>query len=650
MSEKKNIRLLAAIMFADMVGYTRLMQEDEQEAKRLRDRQRKVVDDQILMHNGQVMQYYGDGTLSMFGSAIEAVNAAKDIQLELQNDPKVPLRIGIHLGDVVYDDEGIYGDAVNISAKVQSLGVPGSVMISEKIFDEIKNHPGLRVEAFGQHELKNVFQRIGIFALAHEGLEVPDQKYIENITGSYENSLAVLPFANFSHEPDNEYFSDGITEEIINALVKVKGLEVASRTSVFAYKGANKDIRQIGKELNVSCVLEGSVRRAGDKVRVTAQLINTSDGFHRWSEVFDREMKDIFKVQDEIARKIADELKANFDSKSSEKIYEASTDSVVAYNNYLRGLFYWNKRTPEAVEKAISYFDKAICACNTYTNAYSAMAKCYTYLGATGQIAGKEAYQKAEEYALEAVAINNERADSYAALGFVNLFFNWDLSQAEAQFRKAITLEPDNLDARIGLGYYYRATGDFEKMQHHLKAATKIDPLSLPTKLELARAYAIVGKFNKSLKLYDEILELDPLFRSAYEAKALTYVDMGDFENGIKEIKRYLEYVDVPQKGATQLGYIAALQGDIESAQKYIGQLRERQKHESQRNLSIDFATIYAALGQKEEALKYIEDAIDHRVGSVIFLRSFSPLNNLKEEPEFRKLLERIKPEEPAAV
>ena len=176
MHEKNSIRLLAAIMFTDMVGYTKLMQEDEQKAKAQRDRQRNVVDDMIARNRGQVMQYYGDGILSMFGSALNAVNCAKDIQLKLKEEPKVDLRIGIHLGDVVYDDEGIYGDAVNIAARIQSLSISGGVLFSGKVFDEIKNHPGIRVEAYGDHELKNVFNKVSLYALANPGLAVPEQE------------------------------------------------------------------------------------------------------------------------------------------------------------------------------------------------------------------------------------------------------------------------------------------------------------------------------------------------------------------------------------------------------------------------------------------------------------------------------------------
>ena len=568
MAENSNIRLLAAIMFADMVGYTKLMQNDEQKAKELRDRQRAVIEGCILKHQGQIMQYYGDGTLSMFGSALNAVKCAKEIQLALIEEPKVPLRIGLHMGDVVYDDEGIYGDAVNIAARVQGLGTPGSVMLSGKVFDEIKNHPGVRVEAFGEHELKNVSDPVGIYALTNEGIEVPKQSYIRDITGSNRNSVAVLPFANFSASEENEYFSDGITEEIINSLVKVKGLQVASRTSVFAFKNAQKDIRKIGRELNVATVLEGSVRLAGERVRVTAQLIKTEDGFHVWSENFDREMKDIFGVQDEISQKIADKLESNFVFDTSRKLYEASTDSVVAYNNYLQGLFYWNKRTPEGAKKAIEYFENALNKCSTYTNAYSGLANCYAFLGTIGHMQGKQAFVKAEEFANKAIELNNSRADSYISLGYVNLFYKWDFEAADSNFRKAITLEPENEEARLALSFYNRVIGRMDKMLEQAKAAVKIAPLSLPALSDLARSLTIVENFEEALETYDKIIDLDPYFRSAYEGKALVYIFQEDFKNALKQIKKYIKLMKGPNKGGTQLGYLAALMGDKRKPKK----------------------------------------------------------------------------------
>ncbi len=637
-----NFRLLAAIMFADMVGYTRMMQADEQQAKTLRDRQRQVIDDRILKYRGQVMQYYGDGTLSMFASALDAVNSAREIQQELDKDPQVPLRVGIHIGDVVYDDEGIYGDAVNVAARVQGLGIPGSVMISGKVFDEIKNHPGIKVQAFGEHELKNVFNPVSIFAIANDGVKVPNHEHIRDLTGSNENSVAVLPFANFSSSPDNEYFSDGITEEIINSLVKVNGLQVASRTSVFAFKNTQKDIRQIGKELNVATVLEGSVRLAGERVRVTAQLINTDDGFHIWSENFDREMKDIFAVQDEIAQKIADKLEANFTFDADKKLYEASTDSIVAYNAYLQGLFYWNKRNPESIRKAIGFYEKAIEKCTTYTAAYSGLANAYTFLGTIGHMQGAEAFPKAEEYALKSIELNNARADSYTALGYVNLFYHWNFDAADSNFRKAITLEPENEEARTAFAIHNRIIGRYDKMLTQAKAAVKIAPLSLPSMVDLGRAYTLVKEYDKALELFDKVIELDSNHRAAYEGKSFLYAEMQEFDKALKYANKYIGKIKGKNVGGTQLGYIKAQMGDFEGASENLKLIQKRQEESPELNLSLDFAVVYASMNEEDKMFEYLNKAVDDKMGAVLFINSIPAFTKFAHDDRYIAILEKI--------
>ncbi|MEQ8524367.1 adenylate/guanylate cyclase domain-containing protein [Gracilimonas sp.] len=642
MAQTNNIRLLAAIMFADIVGYSKMMQEDEESAKAVRDHQRSVIEEYLLKYHGQVMQYYGDGTLIMFGSALDAVNCAKEIQAELRKEPKVPLRIGIHIGDVVYDDEGIYGDAVNVAARVQSLGITGSVMISGKVFDEVKNHPGIRVEAFGEHELKNIYIPISIYALADRGLEIPKQSYIEELTGSTQKSIAVLPFSNFSSEPDNEYFSDGITEEIINTLTRVKDLRVASRTSVFAYKKVTKDIRDIGKELNVAAILEGSVRKAGNRIRVTAQLINADDGFHIWSENFEGELKDIFTVQDEIARKIVGRLEDSFTEQDKGRLYESPTQNIDAYNYYLQGLFYWNKRSPETVRKAITFFEKAIDECNTYTNAYSYLANCYTYLGTIGHMSGEKAFTKAEKNALKAIEINNSRADSYIALGFVNLFFKWDFYTAESNLRKAITMEPNSSEARQALSFYNRIVGRFDKMLQQAEAAAKIDPLSLPALLELGRAHWVVGNYEKALNSFNEALDLDPVFRAALEGKALVYMSQKKYDKALRAAKKYIDLIDSKHKGGSQLACIYALMGDKKRTEESIELIKKRAQDQPNQNLTLDFAMVYAALGDKDLAFKYLNKALKNRLGSLLLIKTLPVIRNLQDDPRFDELVDKI--------
>ena len=308
MPTKKN-RRIAAIMFTDIVGYTALMQKDETAAMAMRVRHRSTFQKNHDAHAGEIVQYYGDGTLSTFSSAVKAVECAISIQQALQKEKPVPIRIGLHLGDIVFDGTEVYGDGVNLSSRIESLGVAGSILLSGKLNDELKNQPHVSTKSLGYFELKNIAKPIEIFAVANDGIMVPDPSDLKDVPKKETKTIAVLPFVNMSSNPENEYFSDGMTEEIINALAKIKGLKVTSRTSSFYFKNKNIPISKIGQDLNVSTILEGSIRLSGKKMRITAQLIDVVDDFHFWSETFNRSVEDIFAVQDEVSLLIADMLR-----------------------------------------------------------------------------------------------------------------------------------------------------------------------------------------------------------------------------------------------------------------------------------------------------------------------------------------------------
>ncbi len=351
------MRQLAAIMFSDMYGFTALMQQNEQSAKRKQRWLKEVLEKCIPAYNGKILQYYGDGALSIFNSAIDGVKCAVEIQQTLQQEPKVELRIGIHTGDISIEDETIYGDGVNLASRIESLAVPGSIFISEKVFDEIKNQENLTAREMGYFEFKNVTHPLRIFAIDKNGLVVPARDALKGKTKQPVNRLAVLPFVNMSADPENEYFSDGITEELLNALTKVDDLQVISRTSAFAFKGKNSDIREIGLQLNVDRILEGSVRKVGNRVRITAQLVNAADGYHIWSENYDRNLTDIFEVQDEISSIIANKLRENLaPGEHREKLVKVPTQNLVAYTLFLKGLHFHNEITPKYTKKAIDMF------------------------------------------------------------------------------------------------------------------------------------------------------------------------------------------------------------------------------------------------------------------------------------------------------
>src|SRR5688572_10046461 len=432
------MRQLAAIMFSDMFGYTALMQQNEQLANVKRRRLKEVLEASVSGYNGKILQYYGDGALSMFNSAIDGVNCAVEIQQTLQKEPKVDLRIGIHTGDISLEDETIYGDGVNLASRIESLAVPGSIFISEKVFDEIGNQENLTAREMGYFELKNVIKPVRIFAIDKKGLVVPARNALKGKTKQPAKRLAVLPFKNMSADPENEYFSDGITEELLNAFTKVDGLQVTSRTSAFAFKGKNTDIREIGIQLNVDRILEGSVRKAGSRVRISAQLINAADGYHIWSENYDRDLTDIFQVQGEISGIIANKLRENLTPKEHEEtLVKIPTQNIEAYTLFLKGLHFYNKVTPNDAKKAIECFEKAITLEPDYAHAYAMAAAAYAFLGATGQMQPHAAFEIVHRYSDKALELDSSLAAGYIAKGSAYLLYDWKWKQAYESLLKA---------------------------------------------------------------------------------------------------------------------------------------------------------------------------------------------------------------------
>ncbi len=642
---KKDIRLLAAIMFTDMVGYTALMQKNERQAKENRDRHRQVLQESVRVHNGEILQYYGDGTLIIFKSAIEGVKCAVDIQQALQDEPKIPLRIGMHIGDIVHDEDGIFGDGVNIASRIESLSVSGAILISEKLNDEIRNHPELSAKSLGEFELKNVKRPVEVFALTNEGLTFPKQKEIKNKNGTDNKTIAVLPFVNMSADPENEYFSDGISEELLNALTKVDGLLVTSRTSSFAFKGQNKDIRKIGEELGVNTVLEGSVRKAGNKVRITAQLINTADGYHIWSEVYDRKLEDIFEVQDEIARIITNKLREKLTNEGSkESLVKPPTENLVAYNLYLKGLFYWNKWTPEDRKKAINIFEEAIEKEPNFALPYSGLANCYSILGSTGQMDVKIAYPNAKKAALKALELDNNLMEAYLSLATVKLYYDSDDAAANELIQKALNLNPGAAVAHQNYANYLLLTGNLTgKLTEAIKEselAVQLDPLSMPNNLFLGNVYLFDKQYDKALKQHDKILELDPKFRAALEAKGWAYIFKGDPEMAIKYFKKYQKLTDSPLKGVTGLGYAYAKAGQIDKAKQILNNLEKRERLEKDLNNSMDFAVIYIALQDYDKVFYYFERAVVDRFG-FMFLKSHPMFEEVRKDARFKKFMKK---------
>jgi TolB-like protein/Flp pilus assembly protein TadD len=452
-------------------------------------------------------------------------------------------------------------------------------------------------------------------------------------------SIAVLPFVNMSADPENEYFSDGITEEILNALVKVEGLQVTSRTSSFAFKNKILDAREIAKQLNVNTILEGSVRKAGNKVRVTAQLINSADGFHIWSDVYDRKLEDIFEVQDEIASKIANTLREKLTGKEKkEHLVTTATKNLEAYNLYLKGKYYLFKWTPESGKRGIEYLEQAIAEEPDFALAHSTLAFCYALLGAYGSIAPKIAFARAKEIADRAVKLDNKLASAHVSLGLINIFVNWDMDAAYKSFQTALDLSPGDGEIYHAYYIYLTAVGKFDESVNTMERAVQLDPLSLPINHSFGEALNNAGRYDEAIEQLDKTLELDPNFRSAIETKGWAYLYKGENDKAIKTFKKFQKKTGDPLKGQTGLGYAYGFSGKIDKANECLQLLMQREKRDKDVNLNMDFLVIYAGLNDLDKVFYYMSKSLVEG-SALVFLRTHPFGENIRKDPRFNELL-----------
>ncbi len=637
------MRQLAAILFADMTGYTALMQENEQLARNKRKRLKEVLELAVSQYNGKILQYYGDGSLSIFNSAIDSVSCAINIQQQLQQEPKVELRMGIHTGDVIIEDDSIYGDGVNLASRIESLAVPGGIFISEKVHDEIKNQSDISTREMGYFELKNVKQPVRLFAIANSGIVVPGRDELRGKTKQTNNRLAVLPFVNMSADPENEYFSDGITEELLNALTRVDGLQVTSRTSAFAFKGKNHDIRDIAIQLNVDKVLEGSVRKSGNRVRISAQLISAADGYHIWSENYDRNLTDIFEVQDEISAIIANKLRENLTpEKKEEHLVKAPTTNVTAYTYFLKGLHFWNKLTPADCRKAIGCYEQAIALEPDYAHAYAMSAAAYSYLGATGQMLPTQAFEIVHRYADKALELDSTIAESHIAKASAYLFYEWKWKEAYEGLQKAIRLNPGAIEAYELLGLYYIILGQKEKAVQTLEEAERIDPLSPIILEQLGNMYIFAERYDDAIRQADKLLKMHPEMRKIIEMKGWATGMKGDWQAALELFEEVQRLTNHPLKGWMGAGFAYGRLGMKEKALEVIRKMEQRQIEEPGAVIDADLAAVWFTLGNLDKTFYYLNQCVDKRMGPVSYFLEYPAYKEIKSDPRYEELKKRM--------
>lgn len=663
-------RKLAAIMFTDIKGYTALMQQDEEKAIQVREKHRRIFNAVTEKHQGKILQYYGDGTLSIFDSAIEAVNCGIELQQGFQEAPAVPVRIGIHTGDIVFSDEEIIGDGVNVASRIESLGVPGGVLISDKVYDEIKNQPSIRTSRVKSFKFKNVAKPIEIYAVSNDGLIVPKPEEMQGKTDpekapgrrsflsmvlaglvmvaafwlgywqfsgkadaavapslTDEPSIAVLAFENMSTDPEQEYFSDGISEEILNALANMEGLKVAGRTSAFSFKGKNEDIRSIGNKLGVNMVLEGSVRKFDDQVRITAQLINVADGYHLWSETYDRELKDVLAVQLEIAGHIAEKLKLQVSQPVNR---EVGTSNPEAYESLLRGVYFFEKGYSFKT-KAMEAFQRAVELDPDYALAHAYIGETFLHYAGMETLTTPEAYTQVRIAAEKALSLDDREPKAYKILAYVYLFYDWNWKKAIEYYEKALAY---GLPEENEFITYYEifVNKDYDRAVAVAERKLETEPLDPEKHWQLGMCHYFAGQFREALAAYNGALELDPSYHDAQHWKGAVLAYLGRFEEAETAYAQAGELTQ--QAGLADLLMLQVLKGEKEAV---LEQLKTAEFGDP-----VSPAILYARMEMPEEAVQWLEKGYRERSLMMITLKYSWIWDPIRKDPGFQEIYERM--------
>lgn len=609
---------LAAILFADIVGYTAMMQENEAAAVEKINRFREVVELVAEELNGRIIQYYGDGSLLLFNSSTDAAEFAKLLQEDLSNEPQVPVRIGIHMGDVLVHSGNIFGDVVNIAARIQALAPAGGIYISEMVYRNIANKKELEAVFVREEKLKNVKEPVRIYEILTTANKSFGTAFTQTDLATATpvinaNSIAVLPFANLSNDPQQDFFSDGLTEDIITQLSKIRAYKVISRTSVMQYKNSSRPIREIGTELGVSLILEGSVQRQGEKVRITAQLINALTDEHVWADSYDRSVNDIFSIQREVALAIAAVLNTTLSRKETKELDYIPTADLQAYDHYLRGKLLTENRTKADLIQARDHFMQAINRDKSFAAAYSGLADTFLLSSFRGYEDPVAMLWQAKKYIDTAASLDSFSGETQASLGYW-YFQSFDMHAAEITYRRAITLNANQSNAYLWLAILLQAKGEFDA----------------------------------ALKAFDEGMQVNPMWDFLHKNKVLLLVNMNNREGALKEQQALVEkagydttllrrrYTELSKlhwhfnekeeaiEAARKAGDLALVKyytdGDFSLLQQRVDEHYEGMKQRSEYISQLWMGLDYAHAGARDKALECFNNAIALKEAAISLL------------------------------
>jgi len=636
-----NERSLAAIMFTDMVGFTALTQSDEAQSLAVLERHNRLLRPIFPRFRGREVKAIGDSFLVEFGSALDATNCAVEVQrflhdynISSRDEWKITLRIGVHLGDVEHREGDVFGDAVNIASRLQPLAEPEGICVSDQVYGQVRNKIPQPLVKMEPHDLKGVKFAVDVYKVVmpweHATAQLPAQ--------TDRNRIAVLPFANMSPDANDEYFADGMTEELIDRLAQVKGIEVIARTSVMNYKGEKKSVSQIGKELRAGALVEGSVRKAGNRIRVTAQLINADTEGHMWSSHYDGSLDDIFAVQSEIAERVAGELRIHLLQAEKAVIEKKPTESTEAYSDFLRGRELLRGEPNEtALQQALALFERAVELDPYFARAHVGVAEVHIQIADSYET--KEVAHIAARTSLKrALELDPDLPEAHSSLA--NLLFNEDeLVGSEAEARRALELNPSLPDPHRLLFEIAATKGDSYDMVKQMETAYRLDPIMPLNAYLLGEAYVWTGREQDALEHWK---------RTEPVSRAYTYRGMGDYYFGKGDLAKAREYHEKVQKILPTHNWVIwmggaldARSGDREKALHAIKRLEEEVKRGP---IVLNYiAYVYLALDDLDSYFAQMNKALDARVQIQSFMLYSPIIAKARGDPRYKDQVERLR-------
>jgi TolB-like protein/class 3 adenylate cyclase/Flp pilus assembly protein TadD len=678
MERKESSRHLAAILFTDIVGYTSMMQRDEKLALSSVRKHQEILERTIPLHEGEIYQYYGDGSLSIFSSATNALKCAYELQKQMLSEPRVLLRTGIHIGEIYSEGGKIFGDGVNVASRIESMGQGGTVLFSRDVYEKVRNHTHFQIKHIGSFEFKNVEDPVQIYALTNPGIITPDGKFVEGklkeqkkksyrtvasvsflglivLALAYffinkgtmvpkdnwevKKSVAVLPFKNLNGSSDEDFLSTGIAEDILVQLAQIKDLKVIAQSSSLRIKDADKDLRKIAQDLGVTSLLDGTIQRYENNLRVSVRLIKASDESIIWAHHFDEKFEDILNMQRNVALAVSEHLKVSLTPQTKTRLEDRVNVDPEAYVNYQKGqeLLKRSSGTKEDMDQARKYFEMSIREDSTFSLAWVGLADAWIETLFWHRNADEDALPQARRAAMKAVALDPENGECYGVLGAISLMER-KLSEAETNLHKSIELNPNYSFAYERLAWTALIRGNDQEAVERYEQVILLDPLSTRLKGSLANMYYFRGRFEEGVERMRAFLRLDPTDNFLLWSLAYCYAGNGDYQKAIETLRKRT----IGTETNWIYAYCYAKLGKKEDAQSILDYHLERKKTGHVPDFMM--AVIYASLGEQETALDYLEKSMQVAGENWFVLGlDYDPmLDPLRKHPRFKSIVQSV--------